>query len=77
MQQRKTNLHKSLQKCNKDNFFFIKVPKNTTKKKKIFLKVPRNATKIFYDLPKNALKYKIYIYIYIFKKVAVHTLQIT
>ena len=64
----KKNLLKSAQKCNKDTKFFIKLPTNTTKKKKIFLKVPRNATKIFYDLPKNALKYKIYIYIYIYSK---------
>ena len=53
MQRRQIFFHKSAQKYNKE--------------KKIFLKVPRNATKIFYDLPKNALKYKKYIYIYIQK----------
>ena len=34
MQQRQKKFHKSAQKCNKGKKNFIKVPRNTTKKKK-------------------------------------------
>ena len=34
MQQRQKNLHKSVEKCNKEKKIFIKLPKNATKIKK-------------------------------------------